>query len=50
MSWLDLIEQLHAPLAFLMFVLFCVIVVWAYSPRRRGDMDESAKIPLRDDR
>lgn len=50
MDWNALIDQLHAPLAVLMLVIFCAIVAWAYSPRRRAQMDDSAKIPLRDDR
>jgi cbb3-type cytochrome oxidase subunit 3 len=49
MTWLDLIDRLHAPLSLLMLVLFCAIVAWAYAPRRRQQMDESARIPLRDD-
>ena len=50
MDWLALIDRLHAPLAVLMVVLFCGIVAWAYAPRRRKQMDDSARIPLRDDR
>jgi cbb3-type cytochrome oxidase subunit 3 len=50
MDWLSLIERLHAPLSLLMLVLFCAIVAWTYAPKRRGQMDESARIPLRDDR
>jgi cbb3-type cytochrome oxidase subunit 3 len=50
MDILALIDHLHAPLAVLMLVIFCVIVVWAYAPQRRKQMDESARIPLRDDR
>lgn len=50
MHWLDLIERLHAPLSVLMFAIFCAIVAWAYAPRRRAEMDDSAQIPLRDDR
>jgi cbb3-type cytochrome oxidase subunit 3 len=50
MHWLDLIEQLHAPLSVLMLAIFCAIVAWAYAPRQRAAMDDSAQIPLRDDR
>jgi cbb3-type cytochrome oxidase subunit 3 len=50
MSWLDLIQELHAPLAVVMLAIFCAIVAWAYAPRRRAEMDEIARIPLRDDR
>jgi cbb3-type cytochrome oxidase subunit 3 len=49
MDWLALVERLHAPLSVVMLVVFCAIVAWAYAPRRRKDMDESARIPLRDD-
>jgi cbb3-type cytochrome oxidase subunit 3 len=49
MTWLALVDRLHAPLSLLMLVLFCAIVAWAYAPRRRRLMDESARIPLRDD-
>jgi cbb3-type cytochrome oxidase subunit 3 len=44
-----LIEHLHAPLSVLMLVIFSLIVVWAYAPQRRKEMDEQARIPLRDD-
>jgi cbb3-type cytochrome oxidase subunit 3 len=33
-----------------LLVIFCAIVAWAYMPQRRAQMDESARIPLRDDR
>jgi cbb3-type cytochrome oxidase subunit 3 len=49
MDWLALIDRLHAPLSALMLVLFCAIVAWAYAPRRRAQMEDSARIPLRDD-
>jgi len=49
MTWLAVVDRLHAPLSLLMLVLFCAIVAWAYAPRRRRSMDESARIPLRDD-
>ena len=49
MDWLGLIDRLHAPLSVLMLVIFCAIVAWAYAPRRRAQMDDSAQIPLRDD-
>jgi cbb3-type cytochrome oxidase subunit 3 len=50
MDWLAFVDQLHAPLAVLMVVIFCAIVAWAYTPQRRAQMDDSARIPLRDDR
>jgi cbb3-type cytochrome oxidase subunit 3 len=49
MDWLGLIGRLHAPLSVLILVIFCAIVAWAYAPRRRRQMDDSARIPLRDD-
>ncbi|MGO8916096.1 MAG: cbb3-type cytochrome c oxidase subunit 3 [Stellaceae bacterium] len=50
MDWVALVGYLHAPLSVLMLVIFCAIVAWTYAPRRRRDMDDSARIPLRDDR
>ena len=50
MDWLALIDRLHAPLSVLMIVLFCGIIAWAYTPGRRKQMDDCARIPLRDDR
>jgi cbb3-type cytochrome oxidase subunit 3 len=44
-----LVDHLHAPLSVLMTLLFCGIVWWAYAPHRRREMDENARIPLRDD-
>lgn len=44
------VEYLHAPLLVLMLAIFCAIVAWTYAPRRRKHMDDSARIPLRDDR
>jgi|PlaIllAssembly_1097288.scaffolds.fasta_scaffold1813530_2 cytochrome c oxidase cbb3-type subunit IV len=32
-----------------MFVAFAVIVVWAWSSKRRSSFDEAARIPLEDD-
>lgn len=49
MDWIALIERLHSPLSVLMLALFCAIVLWTYAPRRRRQMDDSARIPLRDD-
>ena len=49
MDVLGFIEQLHAPLSVLMLVIFRAIVAWAYAPHRREEMDERARIPLRDD-
>ena len=50
MDWVSLIDRLHAPLSVLMALLFAAIVAWTFAPRRRAQMDESARIPLRDDR
>jgi cbb3-type cytochrome oxidase subunit 3 len=49
MAWLLLVERLETPLTVLMLALFCAIVAWAYAPRRRKQMDDNARIPLRDD-
>ena len=49
MDWLSLIERLHAPLSVVMLAVFCAIVAWTYTPRRRDRLDDSARIPLRDD-
>jgi cbb3-type cytochrome oxidase subunit 3 len=50
MDFLAFIQHLHAPLSVLMVLIFCAIVAWAYAPRRRRQLDDSAQIPLRDDR
>jgi cbb3-type cytochrome oxidase subunit 3 len=50
MDFLAVIQHLHAPLSVLMLLIFCAIVAWAYAPRRRAQLDDSAQIPLRDDR
>lgn len=47
---LALLHQAELPLSVLMLVIFCLIAAWTYSPRRRQTMDDSARIPLRDDR
>jgi cbb3-type cytochrome oxidase subunit 3 len=49
MDWQALVEHLHAPLSVVMVVIFCAIVAWTYAPWRRKDMDDSARIPMRDD-
>jgi cbb3-type cytochrome oxidase subunit 3 len=49
MDWLALIDHLHAPLSMLMVFLFAVILAWTFAPHRRAQMDDSARIPLRDD-
>jgi cbb3-type cytochrome oxidase subunit 3 len=33
----------------LLIVIFCAIVGWAYSNRRRGEFDAMARVPLADD-
>ncbi len=50
MDLFALTEYLHAPLSVLMLAIFCAIVAWAYAPPHRADMEERARIPLRDDR
>lgn len=50
MSWSDVMTHFEGVLLILMWVIFCAIAVWAYSPASRKRMDESAQIPLREDR
>jgi cbb3-type cytochrome oxidase subunit 3 len=49
MDPISFIDRLHMPLLVLMLVIFCAILAWTYAPRRRQQMDDSARIPLRDD-
>ncbi len=49
MDLLDLVERLHTPLLVVMVAVFGAIVLWAYAPSRRQTMEDSARIPLRDD-
>ncbi len=50
MSWSDVTSHFEGVLLVLMFIIFCGIAVWAYSPHARKRMDESAHIPMHDDR
>jgi cbb3-type cytochrome oxidase subunit 3 len=49
MDWSALFAELHTPLSVVMLILFCGIVAWTFAPKRRAQMDEQARIPLRDD-
>lgn len=43
------INDLRSGVTVLLFVLFCGIVWWAYSDRRKQDFAEAARLPLDDD-
>lgn len=43
------INDLRSGTTVLLFVLFCGIVWWAYSDRRKQDFAEAARLPLDDD-
>lgn len=47
---MSLLHRVEVPVSVLMLIVFCLIAAWTYSPRRRKTMDDSAHIPLRDDR
>jgi len=42
-------NDLHAALTTLFFLLFIGIVAWTYSNGQRKNMEEAAQIPLQDD-
>jgi cbb3-type cytochrome oxidase subunit 3 len=42
-------NDLHAALTVLFFLLFVGIVVYTYSKGQKSKMDEAAQIPLKDD-
>jgi len=50
MSFGDLMPHIQGVLLVLTVVIFCGIAAWAYSPKSRKQMDDSAQIPMRDDR
>jgi len=49
MNGAEFLSHLQGVLLVLTVVIFCGIALWAYSPKRRKQMDDSAQIPLRDD-
>jgi len=49
MSWSEIMTHIEGVLLVLMIVIFCGIALWAYSPKLRQRMDDSAQIPLRED-
>ena len=50
MTGADFVTHLQGILLGLTVFIFLVIAAWAYSPKTRKHMDDSAQIPLRDDR
>ncbi len=50
MSWADVMTHLQGILLVMTVVIFWGIAAWTYSPRNRKRMDDSAQIPMRDDR
>ena len=50
MDWMEFISHLQGVLLILTVLIFVAIAFWAYSPKSRRAMDESAQSPLRDDR
>jgi cbb3-type cytochrome oxidase subunit 3 len=50
MSGGDLLSHFQGILLVVMMVIFCAIALWAYSPKNRKQMDDSAQIPFRDDK
>lgn len=42
-------NDLHAALTALFFLVFIGIVAWTYSKGQRKNMEEAAQIPLQDD-
>lgn len=50
MNGSDIINHLQGILLALTVVIFWGIAAWAYSPKAKKRMDDSAQIPLRDDR
>lgn len=49
MDWMEFVTHLQGVLLILTVVIFVAIAAWAYSPKSRRVMDDSAQIPLRDD-
>ncbi len=50
MSWDQISSHLQGILLILSIVIFWAIAGWAYSPKSKKNMDDSAQIPMRDDR
>ena len=49
MAWQDIYAAINSLWVVWLLVLFVGIVVWVYWPKRKRSMDDSARIPLRDD-
>jgi cytochrome c oxidase cbb3-type subunit 4 len=43
------VNELRAIITTVSFLLFLVIVFWAYSSRQKGRFDEAANLPFSDD-
>jgi cytochrome c oxidase cbb3-type subunit 4 len=43
------INVLRSAVTLCAFVLFVAILVWAYRPSRRGQFDEAARLPFREE-
>lgn len=43
------INDIRSIITVLAFLMFCSIVCWAWSSKRRDDFDAAARIPLDDD-
>ena len=50
MEWFYLAMTLRPFFLVLMLAIFLGIFLWAYAPRRRGILEDQARIPFRDDR
>jgi cytochrome c oxidase cbb3-type subunit 4 len=46
---MDLVNAFRSLVTVTLFILFLVIVAWAYSSRNRGAFDEAAALPFQDD-
>jgi cbb3-type cytochrome oxidase subunit 3 len=46
---LEILIAIRPLLVVLMFASFSAILYWAYAPRRRAQIEECGRIPLRDD-
>ena len=42
----DAINFLRAAITVLLFMLFVVLIAWAWSPRRRKDFEAASRIPF----
>jgi cytochrome c oxidase cbb3-type subunit 4 len=43
------LNTLRSAATLMMFVLFLIIVAWAWSRRRRGEFEDAAQLPFIDD-